>query len=66
MTDKPDDNDDGTALVTLDLPPDLVAQLERLRSQFGDEILIEMIRGVTATLEGQFAIRGWFSKKETL
>ncbi len=54
MTDKPDDE---ATLLTLDLPPDLAAQLEDLRRQFGDELIVGMLQTAIAKIRGKLALR---------
>ncbi len=59
MTDKPDDD---TTLLTLDLPPDLAAQLEDLRRQFDDELIVDMLQTAIAKTRGKLALRSGYRR----
>ena len=51
-------HDDDTAIITLDLPASLAAELEDLRQHFGDELVADLLLKATARIEGRLALRG--------
>jgi len=59
-----DGRDEDTVEVTLELPAEVIAELEKLRAQFGDELIIDLIRGAAATNEGKLALRGDLPHKD--
>ena len=56
--------DEPTVEFTLELPPKQAAQLYNLRRQFGDELIIDLIRKANATVEGKLALRGAYKRSK--
>jgi hypothetical protein len=53
-----DQHDDDMAIITLDLPASLAAELEDLRRHFGDELVADLVLKAHATVKGKLALRG--------
>lgn len=66
MTDKPDNHNDDDPLVdmTLELPASLVAALENIRKEFGEEVLTDLIIKAHKTIEGRLALHGVLLDKD--
>jgi hypothetical protein len=53
-----DQHDDDTAIITLDLPASVAADLEDLRRHFGDELVADLVLKAHANVKGKLALRG--------
>jgi hypothetical protein len=53
-----DQHHDDTVMITLDLPAHLAAQLEEFRKEFGEELVVDLLRKANAAVEGKLALRG--------
>ena len=58
------DRDEDTVEFTLELRVEVIAELEKLRAQFGDELIVDLIQGAAATIEGKLALRGDLPHKD--
>jgi hypothetical protein len=54
-----DEHDDDTkTTITLELPLELIARLNELQRQFGDELVADLLQKTNAAIEGKLALRG--------
>jgi hypothetical protein len=51
-------DDDPLVEMTLELPASLLAALEQIRREFGEEVLTDLIIKAHKTIEGRLALRG--------
>lgn len=52
-----DDYEDDT-IITLEFPANVAAQLEKLRAQCGDELVIDLLGAACRRVEGRLALHG--------
>jgi hypothetical protein len=60
----PHDENEPTEIYTIELPVDLIAELERLRAEFGDELIAEIFERSAAAIKGRLALRGAYVNKD--
>ena len=56
-------HDNDTVLITLNLPAHLAAKLDEYRKEFGDELIVDLLRRANAVAEGKIALRGGLRHK---
>jgi hypothetical protein len=59
-----DEHGDGMEMLALTLPADVAAQLKDLRAQFGDELLIELVRAACGHVKSRLALRGVLNPRQ--
>ena len=58
------DRDDDTVEITLELPASLAAILEKIRQEFGEEMLTDLVIKAHKLVEGRLVLRDALPDKE--
>lgn len=59
-----DQHHDDTVVITLELPAELTAQLENLREEFGEKLVVDLVHKAIATIQGKLAPRGGLLQRD--